>query len=90
MKISVNSKEEIKDLNTMALHYNATKCMRQYHEVEMAYKKYLMTFETMHHYHDKIIKESPYEDVYDFLYDYGRYKVGLPIYIEIIVKGEKR
>lgn len=90
MKIIVNSKEEIKTLDTATKLKVAVESMRKYHEIEIAYQKYLMTFKTMHHYHEKIIQESGYVDQFDFLYDYGRYKMGLPIYIDIVMKGEEK
>lgn len=88
MRLYVRTKEEGKALDTARLLKEAESSLRSYQEIEIAYHKYLMTFETMHHYHDKIIKESPYEDTYDFLHDYQRYKMGLPIYINIVRKEE--
>ena len=88
MEIIISNESELKTLDTARILKEAESSLRSYQEIEIAYHKYLMTFETMHHYHEKIIEESPYEDTYDFLHDYQRYKMGLPIYIHIVRKEE--
>ena len=89
MRLYVNSKEEGKALDTAKLLKEGENSLKSYFEIERSYIDGAISFPTMHHYHKDIIEKSPYYDEFDFLYDYQRYKVGLPIFIEIIVKEEK-
>ena len=47
-----------------------------------AYKLGYLTLTQKAKVQDELFDKSGYSDTYDFFYDYSRWKVGLPIYIE--------
>ena len=54
----------------------------EYSQVDEAYKYGFLTPTQKANCQSDIFDKSGYEDVYDFLYDYNRWKIGLPIYIK--------
>ena len=54
----------------------------EYQQVEEAYKYGYLTPTQKANCQSDIYDKSGYEDIYDFLYDYKRWQVGLPIYIK--------
>ena len=54
----------------------------EYNQVEEAYKLGFLTPTQRAQCQSDIYDKSGYEDIYDFLYDFKRWKVGLPIYIK--------
>ena len=90
MKIYFNKNSEYKKYYTSALLDKAMASLMAYEQAELAYQQgesYKWEFENIK---TKIFQESPYEDIFDFAYDYRRWKIGLPIFIDIkLVEEEK-
>lgn len=54
----------------------------EYDQVEEAYRLGYLTPTQRANCQSDVYDKSSYEDIYDFLYDYKRWKIGLPIYLK--------
>lgn len=89
MEVFVNSKEEIKSLDTAKMLKEAEEIFNAYHEIALGYQSGAISLANMISKHQELYQRSQYTDKFDFLHDYNRYKVGLPLYININVLGKE-
>lgn len=54
----------------------------EYNQCEEAYRYGYLTLTQKQNCESDIYDKSGYEDIYDFLFDFKRWKLGLPIYIQ--------
>lgn len=83
MEIIVNETKDIRSLDTHDLLKEAKESLKKYEQLEIGYKEGAVGYYTYKHLQTEIYEKSPYDDIWDFILDYNRYKVGLPIFIEI-------
>lgn len=86
MTITINKGIDYSKLNTQALHQEALEAMNKYLQLELGYKEGAVSYTSYKYFQTDIYEKSPYEDIWDFLLDYNRYKAGLPIpiYIKLV------
>lgn len=83
MTIIVNETKDINSLDTHNLLKEAKEALKKYEQLELGYKEGAVAHYTYKCMQTDIFEKSPYNDIWDFILDYNRYKVGLPIFIEI-------
>ena len=54
----------------------------EYDRCENAYQSNYISLTQKQNYQSDLFDKSGYEDIYDFIFDFKRWKLGLPIYIK--------
>ena len=82
MNLSREERIKLENIQRDSFLQRLHQIFQQYFEIDEKYKSGMMAYHDKDEKHDELFHQSGYEDVYDFLLDYERWKHGLPIYIK--------